>query len=136
MEEVALEPPTDALCECNGGRTTNSEDPRPKSRHHQPELGPNPSNFSRLCSRDEAERAEALKELTQSVMSRLGLDRTGSARLDKHTLLQLLRVSRSCPLQEVRERAAELLRTAQVGPEQQRRVTSMVCQLPETFIFA
>lgn len=64
-------------------------------------------------------------------MSRLGLDRPGSARLDKHTLLQLLRVSRSCPLQEVRERAAELLRTAQVRVELQRRVASMVCQLPE-----
>ncbi|XP_029603776.1 sestrin-2 isoform X18 [Salmo trutta] len=109
---MALEPLTDGLCESNGGRTTDSEVPRPTSRH-QPELGPNPNNFSRLCSRDEAERAEALEELTQNVMSRLGLDRPGSARLDKHTLLQLLRVSRSCPLQEVRERAAELLRTAQ-----------------------
>ncbi|XP_041759373.1 sestrin-2 isoform X1 [Coregonus clupeaformis] len=140
MEEMALEPLTDVLCECNGGRTTNPDVSRPTSLHYQPEavesepeLGPNPKNFSRLCSRDEAERAEALEELTQSVMSRLGLDRPGSARLEKHTLLQLLRVSRSCPLPEVRERAAELLRTAQ---ERGVEIPQALASGPSAFISA
>ncbi|KAM6959344.1 sestrin-2 [Aplochiton taeniatus] len=73
----------------------------------------NPKSITRLCSRDEAERAAALEELTQEVLTCVGLDRPDSAKLDKNTLLHLLRVSQSCPIQEVRERAAQLLQTAQ-----------------------
>ncbi|KAK1880932.1 RNA-binding protein 4.1 [Dissostichus eleginoides] len=71
-------------------------------------------SLARLCSRDEEERAAALEELSQGVLLCLGLDQPGSARLSEQTLLHLLRLSRSCPLQEVRGRATELLRTAQV----------------------
>lgn len=85
-------------------------------RRYQSEsdIGPIAKSVSRLCSRDAEERAAALEELTQGVLMRLELDRPGSAPLGKEALLHLLRLSRSCPLQEVRERAAELLRTAQV----------------------
>lgn len=78
------------------------------------DIGPIAKSLSRLCSRNEDERAAALEELSQGVLTRLELDLPGSAQLGKETLLHLLRLSRSCPLQEVRERAAELLRTAQV----------------------
>lgn len=71
-------------------------------------------SLARLCSRDEEERAAALEELSQGVQACLALDRPGSAQLGKQTLLHLLRLSLSCPLQEVRGRATELLRTAQV----------------------
>lgn len=84
------------------------------SRHRsesETETGPTLKSFARLCSRDEAERAAALEELSQEVLMCLGLDQP---RLSKLTLLHLLRLSRSCPLQEVRGRATELLRTAQV----------------------
>ncbi|XP_074469385.1 sestrin-2 isoform X1 [Sebastes fasciatus] len=70
-------------------------------------------SLARLCSRDEEERAAALEELSQGVQACLALDRPGSAQLGKQTLLHLLRLSLSCPLQEVRGRATELLRTAQ-----------------------
>ncbi|KAJ8367939.1 hypothetical protein SKAU_G00079670 [Synaphobranchus kaupii] len=36
-----------------------------------------------------------------------------SARMDEDTLLQLLRVSKTCPFPDIRERASELLKTAQ-----------------------
>lgn len=87
-------------------------------RRYQSEsdIGPIAKSLSRLCSRSEDERAAALEELSQGVLMRLELDRPGSDRLGKETLLHLLRLSRSCPLLEVRERAAELLRTAQVRP--------------------
>lgn len=90
--------------------------PGSERRRYQSEsdIGPISKSLSRLCSRDEDERAAALEELSQGVLTRLGLDRPGSAQLGEETLLQLLRLSRSCPLQEVRERAAELLQTAQV----------------------
>lgn len=78
------------------------------------DIGPTVKSLSRLCSRDEEERAAALEDLSQGVLTRLEPDRPGPARLEKDTLLHLLRLSRSCPLPEVRERAAELLRTAQV----------------------
>lgn len=78
------------------------------------EIYPTAKSLSRLCSRDRDERAAALEELSQKVLVCLGLDRPGSARLSKQTLLHLLRLSRSCPLQEVRMRASELLCTAQV----------------------
>ncbi|XP_017275801.1 sestrin-2 [Kryptolebias marmoratus] len=74
---------------------------------------PTAKSSARLCSRDREERAAALEELSQKVLACLGLDRPGSARLGKRMLLHLLRLSRSCPLQEVRVRASELLRTAQ-----------------------
>lgn len=78
------------------------------------DISPTVKGLSRLCSRNEDERAAALEEMSQGVLLRLGLDGTSSARLGKETLLHLLRLSCSCPLQEVRERAAELLQTAQV----------------------
>ncbi|XP_061753076.1 sestrin-2 [Nerophis ophidion] len=70
-------------------------------------------SLARLCSRDEEERAAALEELSRGVLVCLGLDRPGSTRLGKDTLLHLLRLSSSCPLAEVRARATELLRAAQ-----------------------
>ncbi|XP_062265912.1 sestrin-2 isoform X1 [Platichthys flesus] len=74
---------------------------------------PTVKSLARLCSRDEEERAAALEELSQGILASLGLDKPGSTRLSKRTVLHLLRLSRSCPLQEVRERVAGLLRTAQ-----------------------
>lgn len=76
--------------------------------------GPVAKSLARLCSRDEGERASALEELSQKVLVRLGMDRSDSEQLSKQTLLQLLRLSNSCPLQEVRAKATDLLRTAQV----------------------
>lgn len=70
-------------------------------------------SLSRLCSRNEEERAAALEQLSESVLLCLGLDRPGSTRLGQKTLLHLLRLSLSCPLQEVREKVTELLRAAQ-----------------------
>lgn len=92
-------------------RLSGSERPRYQS---ESDIGPIAKSLSRLCSRSEEERAAALEELSQGVLMRLELGRPGSDRLGIETLLHLLRLSRSCPLQEVRERAAELLRTAQV----------------------
>lgn len=71
-------------------------------------------SLSRLCSRNEEERAAALEQLSESVLLCLGLDRPGSTRLGQKTLLHLLRLSLSCPIQEVREKVTELLRAAQV----------------------
>ncbi|KAI3358047.1 hypothetical protein L3Q82_003065 [Scortum barcoo] len=109
----------------------------PGSLRHQsesePDAGPTVKSLSRLCSRDGEERAAALEELSQAVLACLGLDRPGSARLNKQTLLQLLRLSRSCPLQEVRERATELLRTAQ---EQGVEVPRALATGPSAFINA
>ncbi|XP_046874875.1 sestrin-2 isoform X1 [Hypomesus transpacificus] len=121
---MAQEQAANVQCDCttNGkskqGLGINPSNGQPSLQHQtdvesEPELGPNPKSFSRLCSRDKAERDAALVELTQSIMACLGLDRPGSARIDKNTLVQLLRVSHSCPLLEVREKAAELLQTAQ-----------------------
>jgi len=89
---------------------------------------PSAKTFTRLSGRDPEDRAAALEELTQAVLTRLDLDHrdldldldpdcqgAGSERLCRATLLRLLRLSRSCPLPEVRERAAKLLRTAQVS---------------------
>lgn len=105
-------------CQANG-----EDDPRQVSvagcsRRNQTDLepdgAPTAKSSARLCSRDKEERATALEELSQKVLVCLGLDRPGSARLSKQMLLHLLRLSRSCPLQEVRVRAGKLLRTAQV----------------------
>lgn len=78
------------------------------------EICPTTKSLARLCSRDKDERAAALEKLSQKILECLELDRAGSARLSKETLLHLLRLSRSCPLQEVRIRATELLCIAQV----------------------
>lgn len=78
------------------------------------DVGPPVKSLARLCSRDEDERAAALEELSQGVLTCLGPERPGSACLSKETLLYLLRLSRSCPLQEIRGRATELLRKAKV----------------------
>lgn len=84
------------------------------------EAGPPAKSLARLCSRDEDERAAALEELSQGVLACLGPerpDRAAPAGPSRETLLHLLRLSRSCPLQEIRGRAAELLRKAKVSLE-------------------
>ena len=106
-------------CQANGDKTTGqrgtgSGRSRRLRSESESDVGPTVKSLARLCSRDEEERAAALEELSQGVLACLELDRPGSARLGKQTLLHLLRLSRSCPLQEVRGRATELLRTAQV----------------------
>uniref|UniRef100_A0A3P9LCB6 Sestrin 2 n=2 Tax=Oryzias latipes TaxID=8090 RepID=A0A3P9LCB6_ORYLA len=87
--------------------------------------GPVAKSLARLCSRDEGERASALEELSQKVLVCLGMDRSDSEQLSKQTLLHLLRLSNSCPLQEVRSKATELLRTAkEEGVEVPRALAS------------
>ncbi|XP_038581797.1 sestrin-2 isoform X1 [Micropterus salmoides] len=114
---MASNPVTGSTCQANGENTPGrASDPGRSCRHQsesEPDVGPTVKSLARLCSRDEDERAAALDELSQGVLLCLGLDRTGPARLSKQTLLHLLRLSRSCPLQEVRGRATELLRAAQ-----------------------
>ncbi|XP_068584699.1 sestrin-2 isoform X1 [Cebidichthys violaceus] len=95
------------------------------------DVGLTVKSLALLCSRDEDERAASLEELSQGVLACLGSDRRGSARLSKQTLLNLLRLSRSCPLQEVRGRATELLRTAQ---EQGVEVPRALASGPSVFI--
>ncbi|XP_054619264.1 sestrin-2 isoform X2 [Dunckerocampus dactyliophorus] len=92
---------------------------------------PTMKSLARLCSRDEEERVAALEELSQGVLVCLGLDRPGSTRLGKETLLHLLRLSSSCPLAEVRARATELLRAAQ---EQGLEVPRALASGPSAFI--
>lgn len=71
--------------------------------------------FYRLCSRDEKERAAALEALTKSVLSCLGQPGdSANVGIDEDTLLQLLQVAKTCPFPDIRERASELLKTAQV----------------------
>lgn len=110
----------DFACRLNGDNASGRVSGADRSRRYQSEsesdVSPTVKSFARLCSRDEDERATALEELSQGVLLCLRLDRPGSARLSKETLLYLLRLSRSCPLQEIRGRAAELLRTVQVMP--------------------
>lgn len=115
---MASNPASGFTCQANGDKTPGRGSGSGRSRRLQSEsesdAGPTVKSLARLCSRDEEERAAALEELSQGVLGCLELDRPGSARLSKQTLLHLLRLSRSCPLQEVRGRATELLRTAQV----------------------
>jgi len=105
-------------CQANGenapGRSSDSDMSRRHRYESESDVGLTVKCLARLCSRDEEERAAALEELSQEVLACLGPDRRGSAQLSRQTLLHLLRLSRSCPLQEVRGRATELLRTAQV----------------------
>ncbi|XP_075962510.1 sestrin-2 isoform X1 [Anarhichas minor] len=91
------------------------------------DVGPTVKSLARLCSKDEDERAASLEELSQGVLACLGSDRL----ISKQTLLNLLRLSRSCPLQEVRGRATELLRTAQ---EQGVEVPRALASGPSAFI--
>lgn len=108
-------PAADLPCRPEGAEAPERQSGSERRRYQsESEFGPIAKSFSRLCSRDEDERAAALEELSQGVLTGLEADRPGSARLGKETLLHLLRLSRSCPLPEVRERAAGLLRTAQV----------------------
>ncbi|KAK9526908.1 hypothetical protein VZT92_015581 [Zoarces viviparus] len=91
------------------------------------DVGPTVNSLARLCSKDEDERAASLEELSQGVLACLGSDRL----ISKQTLLNLLRLSRSCPLQEVRGRATELLHTAQ---EQGVEVPRALASGPSAFI--
>lgn len=115
---MASEPVAGFTCRSNGDNTTGPVSGSDRSRRYQSEsesdVCTSGKGSARLCSRDENERAAALEELRQGVLTSLAPGRTGSARLSKVTLLYLLRLSRSCPLREVREGATELLRAAQV----------------------
>ena len=115
---MASDPTAGFTCRANGDKSLGRVSASGRSRRHLSESesdgGPAVRSLARLCCRDEEERAAALEELSQGVLVGLDLDRPGSARLSKQTLLHLLRLSKSCPLQEVRGKATELLRTAQV----------------------
>lgn len=115
---MAGNPASGSTCRANGDNNNTSSPVRSAPDRHRSEsesdAGLTAKSLTRLCSRDEEERAAALEELNQAVLVTLGLDRTGSARLSEHTLLHLLRLSCSCPLAEVRGRSSELLRAAQV----------------------
>ncbi|CAK6949522.1 sestrin-2 isoform X2 [Scomber scombrus] len=132
---MASDPATGLTCRANGDKAPGRGSASGRSCRHLSESetdgGPTVRSLARLCSRDEEERAAALEELSQGVLVGLGLDRPGSARLSKPTLLHLLRLSGSCPLQEVRERATELLRTAQ---EQGVEVPRALASGPSAFI--
>ncbi|XP_071355338.1 sestrin-2 isoform X1 [Trachinotus anak] len=122
-------------CQANGQNTPGRVSGSGRSCRHRSEsesdVATTVKSLARLCSRDEEERAAALQELSHGVLECLGLDRPGSSRLSKQTLLHLLRLSRSCPLQEVRGRATELLRTAQ---EQGVAVPRALASGPSAFI--
>lgn len=124
-----------ATCQANGDSKPGGVPAARRSCGHRSEsesdAGPTSKSLARLCSRDDGERRAALEELSQGVLQCLDLDRHGSGRLSKQTLLHLLRLSRSCPLQEVRERAVELLRTAQ---EQGVEVPRALASGPSAFI--
>ncbi|XP_023267908.1 sestrin-2-like isoform X2 [Seriola lalandi dorsalis] len=132
---MASNPAAGFTCQANGQNTPGRVSGSGPSCLYQSESDPDVvaivKSLDRLCSRDEEERASALEELSQGILECLGLDRPGSARLSKQTLLHLLRLSRSCPLQEVRGRATELLRTAQ---EQGVAVPRALASGPSAFI--
>ncbi|XP_019946524.2 sestrin-2 isoform X1 [Paralichthys olivaceus] len=130
---MAGNPSAGVSCKANGQKTPGRVSRRSCRLQSESEsdVVPTAKSLARLCSRDEEERAAALEELSQGILVSLGLDKPGSARLSKRTLLHLLRLSRSCPLQEVRERAAGLLRTAQ---EQGVEVPRALASGPSAFI--
>ncbi|KAM7384174.1 hypothetical protein PAMA_011496 [Pampus argenteus] len=132
---MASDPTTGFTCRTNvekaSGTVAASSRPCRYQSESESDGGPAVRSLVRLCSRDEGERAAALEELSQEVLAGLGQDRPGSSRLSKQTLLHLLRLSRSCPLQEVRGRATELLRTAQ---EQGVEVPRALASGPSAFI--
>ncbi|XP_061520417.1 sestrin-2 isoform X1 [Phycodurus eques] len=125
---MASDPETGFSRRANGDSATG---PVPDPDDGGSGSGPTVKTLARLCSRDEEERAAALEELSQGVLLCLGMDRPGSTRLGKETLLHLLRLARSCPLREVRARAIELLRTAQ---EQGVEVPRTLASGPSAFI--
>lgn len=86
----------------------------PGDVHREALAVPSSGRLARLCSRDEKERAAALEALSRGVLSSASPGADGEPGLQRDTLLHLLRVSRTCPLPDIRERAAELLRMAQV----------------------
>uniref|UniRef100_A0A3B3SER0 Sestrin 2 n=1 Tax=Paramormyrops kingsleyae TaxID=1676925 RepID=A0A3B3SER0_9TELE len=85
----------------------------PGDVHREAVAVPSSGRLARLCSRDEKERAAALEALSRGVLSSASPGADGEPGLQRDTLLHLLRVSRTCPLLDIRERAAELLRMAQ-----------------------
>lgn len=118
---MASNPKAGFACRSNSnkalGPVSDAGRPRRYVSESEPDLCGTAKSLSRLCSRDEGERAAALEELSQWV--RVCLDQPGSARLSKDTLLCLLRLSHSCPLEEVRVKAQKLLHTAQVRTARQ-----------------
>ncbi|XP_061787476.1 sestrin-2 [Nerophis lumbriciformis] len=139
--EMASDTENGFTCRTNGdgapGPQSRGSGDTTRRRRCQSETGaddggaPTMKSLARLCSRDEEERAAALEELSRGVLVCLGLDRPGSTRLGKDTLLHLLRLSSSCPLAEVRARATELLRAAQ---EQGVDVPRALAPGPSAFI--
>ncbi|XP_030644935.1 sestrin-2 [Chanos chanos] len=114
MLEMEHTPGYELVRERQASPATETDIPRELEEHsptsrHPPASVLNARRFSRLSSRDEQERTAALEALTQSVLERV----ENSARLERDILLQLLRVSRSCPIPDIKERAAELLKRAQ-----------------------
>ncbi|KAG9355562.1 hypothetical protein JZ751_000400 [Albula glossodonta] len=102
----------------SGSRWDRSGEPNREDQDSEPaqsnsEVAFNSRKFNRLCSRDEKERAAALEELTKSVLSCVDQHKGDNDRIDEDVLLQLLKVSKTCPFSDIRERAAELLKTAQ-----------------------
>lgn len=135
---MASNPAAGVACRPNGnkaspGAVSGADRSRRYLSESEPDVCGTAKSLSRLCSRDEGERAAALEELSQWVRVCLERDRPASARLSKDTLLCLLRLSRSCPLEEVRARATELLQTARKhGIEVPRALASG----PSAFIHA
>ncbi|KAM8840289.1 sestrin-2 isoform 2-T2 [Spinachia spinachia] len=131
---MASGPAASRTCPANGdnapGRASGPGMSRRYRYESESDVGPAVKSLA-LCSRDEAERAASLEELSRRVLACLGAERPGSAKLSKQTLLHLLLLSRSCPLPEVRERATELLRTAQ---EQGVKVPRVLSSGPSAFI--
>ncbi|KAM9838893.1 sestrin-2 isoform 1-T1 [Aulostomus maculatus] len=129
---MASEPTPGLTCRVNGGQDESGSGRAHRHRSEsETEGGPTLKSLARLCSRDEEERAAALEELSQEVLLCLGVDRPGSAQLSRQTLLHLLRLSRTCPLEEVRGKTTELLRTAQ---EQGVEVPRALASGPSAFI--
>nr|XP_046273706.1 sestrin-2 isoform X1 [Scatophagus argus] len=133
---MASNPEAGFTCQTNGEKTQGRMSSSGRSCRYQSEsesdVDPTVKCLARLCSRDGDERAAALEELSHGVQLCLGMDRSRSARLSKETLLHLLRLSRSCPLLEVRRRATDLLRTAQ---EQGVEVPRALVSGPSAFIY-
>lgn len=113
------------------GHVSYSNRPCRYQSESETDIVPTAKSLSRLCSRDEAEREAALEQLSEGVLMCLGLDRPGTNRLGQKTLLHLLRISLSCPLKQVREKATELLRAAQ---EQGVAVPRALSSGPSAFI--
>ncbi|KAF3707503.1 Sestrin-1 [Channa argus] len=130
---MATNPVAGVTCQADGENTPGVCGSGRSCRHQsesETDVGLTFKSLARLCSRDQKDRAAALEELSQEFVACLGRDQPGSARL-KQTLLHLLRLSRSCPLQDVRGRATELLRSAQ---EKGVEVPRALASSPSAFI--